>query len=109
MEFKDLQQKALELREKYAQFEKQKYGKEWTREQLLQGFIVDIGALTELMMAKEGVREVENVDEKLNHEFADCLWSVFILAEKYGVDLEESFLSTNEKLSAKLASVTSNE
>jgi NTP pyrophosphatase (non-canonical NTP hydrolase) len=104
MEFKDLQKKALELRGKYAQFEKNKYGREWTRQELMQGFIVDIGELAELMMAKEGIRSGENVDDKLKHEFADCLWSLFVLAEKYGVDLEDSFLQTSNLLEKKLSS-----
>lgn len=104
MEFKDLQKKALELREKYAQFEKKTYGKEWTREQLMQGFVVDLGEFMELVMAKEGIRSVEDVDAKLKHELADCLWSLFVLADKFGVDLEEAFLQTNAQLEQKLAS-----
>jgi hypothetical protein len=36
----------------------------------------DVGDLMKLVMAKEGAREIQDVDEKLQHELAACLWSV---------------------------------
>ena len=56
-----------------------------------------------LIQAKEGIRSVDNVDEALAHELSDCLWSVIILADKYGVDLEKSFNTTMDELDNRLA------
>jgi len=102
MDIKDLTKRAKEIREKYAQFEMKKTGKEWTRAQITEGFVGDVGDLMKLVMAKEGAREIENVDEKLKHELADCFWSILILSSEYGIDIEEAFLETMEKIENKL-------
>ncbi len=98
MEFKSLIEQALAIRAKYAESQKDRYGREWSREELMLGFMKDIGDLAQLVQAKEGVRRVENVDEKLAHELSDCLWSIIILADKYGIDLETAFVKTMKEL-----------
>ncbi len=98
MEFRDLIQRALDIRQHYQQYEKEHYQREWTDEELALGFVGDVGDLVKLVQAKNGVRTIDNVDEKLAHELADCLWSVIILADAYGVDLEQAFLQTMSDL-----------
>ena len=91
MDFKQLQKKALELREKYAQLEKRKYGREWSREEIFLGLVGDIGELSQLIQSNEGIRD--NIDKKkIGHELADCLWSILVLADKYGVDIEKELI-----------------
>lgn len=102
MEFKQIIQRALVIRKKYSELEKKKYGKEWSREQIMEGFVGDIGDLMKLVMTKEGIRNIEDVDGKISHELADCLWCVFVLAEKYGIDMEKSFLKTMEDLEKEI-------
>lgn len=102
MDFKQIQSRALEVREKYSQLEQQKKGKSWSNSQLMEGFVGDVGDLMKLVMAKEGVRDVENVDEKLAHELSDCLWSVLVLANKYEIDLEASFMKTMNELEERI-------
>lgn len=106
MDFKQIIQRALEVREKYAVLEKKKYGKEWTKEQIVQGFIGDVGNLTKLVMAKEGIRQIENVDEKLAHELTDCLWSLLVIANKYNINLEETFVKVMSDLEKRIAEET---
>lgn len=103
MEFKQFVQRAIEIREKYKELEMKKYGKYWTNGQIAQGFVGDVGDLMKLVMTKEGVRDIKNADEKIAHELADCLYSVFVLANNYGVDLEKSFLKTMDGLEIKIA------
>ena len=38
----------------------------------------------------------------LAHELSDCLWSVLVLADKYGVNLEASFLKTMDQLEKRI-------
>jgi NTP pyrophosphatase (non-canonical NTP hydrolase) len=102
MDIKQLSKRAIEIRQKYSELEKSKTGKEWSNLNLMEGFVGDIGDLMKLVMAKEGVREIENVDEKLAHELADCLWCVLVLSEKYGVDIEQSFLKTMDELDKRI-------
>ena len=97
-----MSQRANEIKEKYSKMELEKFGKEWTNAQVMQGFVGDVGDLMKLVMAKEGIREIEDVDKKLAHELADCLYSVFVLAERYEVNIEKEFLNTMDELDNRL-------
>ncbi|NTW46403.1 MAG: nucleotide pyrophosphohydrolase [Candidatus Moranbacteria bacterium] len=103
MDIQTLSERALEIRQKYAELERKRTGREWTNLNLMEGFVGDVGDLMKLVMAKEGVRVAENVDEKLAYELADCLWSVLVLSGKYGVDIEKSFLATMNDLERRIA------
>jgi NTP pyrophosphatase (non-canonical NTP hydrolase) len=103
MELAALTTRALQVRQRYAEAEQTRHGRPWTREELMQGFVGDVGDLMKLVMAKSGVRPADEVDRKLAHELADCLWSVLVLAKAYDVDLEKEFLATMTELEAKLA------
>lgn len=102
MDFEEVKQRALEIRKKYEEFEKEKWGKIWGKEQLLQGFIVDVGDLTRIIMQKEGWRKSSAAGE-IEHELVDCLWCVIVLADKYGVDLEKEFKKTMDQLEERIA------
>lgn len=102
MSFQDLRQRALTIRQKYAEFEQQQHGREWSREQLVQGFVGDVGDLVKLTMAVDGARHIPDAQAKLRHELADCLWSLIVIAEKYDVDLEAAFGETMDELEEKL-------
>jgi len=104
MSFQDIIKRALVIRAKYSKAEKNEYGKEWTREQLVQGFVGDVDDLVKLTTSKERAEGVSNLDQKLKHELADCLWSVIVIAEKYDVDLEEAFYDTMDELEQRLSS-----
>lgn len=100
---KDLIQKAVKVRKKYGELEMKKYGKQRTTSQVAQGFVGDVGDLMKLVMAKDGIKEIDNMDKKLEHELADCLYSIFVLADKYNIDLEKSFLSTINELTERIS------
>ena len=83
-------------------YEQRRTGRTWTREEIMQGFVVDVGDLMKLVMAKAVARRVDDVDAKLAHELSDCLWSVLVLAKLYGVDLEKEYRRTMDELERKL-------
>src|SRR3954471_8612718 len=93
MDISALTGKAMHLRQHFGETARTDGRRERTREEVMQGFVVDVGALTKLVMAKSGLRDVPNVDQKLGHELADCLWSVLVLAKLYEIDLEHEFLA----------------
>ena len=102
VEFTHLQDAAVKVRKKFETFELQRNGRVWSTEEIAMGMVVDLGDFIRLCMAKSGSREVEDVDSKLRHEFSDLLWSLFVLAEKYDIDLEQEFLKTMSDLELKL-------
>jgi NTP pyrophosphatase (non-canonical NTP hydrolase) len=94
--------RARHIRELYAAQETLRTGRPWTRAELAQGFVGDVGDLMKLVMAKEGLRSAKNLDAALAHELADCLWCVLVLADAYGVDLGSAFDRTMTGLERKL-------
>jgi NTP pyrophosphatase (non-canonical NTP hydrolase) len=98
MELAQLSDRALQIRECFARYEQRRTGRTWTREEIMQGFVGDVGDLMKLVMAKAGARRVDDVDRKLAHELSDCLWSILVLARSYDLNLEEEFLRTMDEL-----------
>jgi NTP pyrophosphatase (non-canonical NTP hydrolase) len=102
MQLSDLSARALQIRAAFAVREQRRGGRSWTREEIMQGFVGDVGDLMKLVMAQAGARPIADADRKLAHELSDCLWSVLVLAQAYGVDLEKEFLHTMDGLEEKL-------
>ena len=103
MKYEDLLTRAIEIRDKYDQLNMTKRNVQWNEQQLMAGFVGDVGDLSKIIMAKHGLREMDNVDEKLAHELSDCLWSVLVLASRYKIDLETEFMKTMDDLDEKIA------
>ena len=103
MDFHHMQDRARTVRAQYADVEAATYGRSWTTEEIMLGFLGDVGDLAKLVQGKAGVRPREDLDEALAHELADCLWSVLTLADAYDVDLAGAFSSTMDELEESLS------
>lgn len=104
MNFDELQRRAIEIHNKYDKVNKDKRRSIWNEQQLMAGFVGDVGDLSKIIMAKHGLRDMEEVDKKLAHELSDCLWSVIVLASKYKIDLPNEFLKTMDELEIRIDS-----
>jgi NTP pyrophosphatase (non-canonical NTP hydrolase) len=102
MDLNELSDRAMQIRDRYAKLAAARGSHAWSKEQTMQGFVVDVGDLMRLVMAKQGLREVPDADAKLAHELADCLWSVLVLARLYGIDLGAAFRQTMDELDQRL-------
>ena len=102
MDFQAIIDRGLEIRKLYEEKERQLYGSAWTSEEIALGFVGDVGDLAKLVVAENGKRRIENSNEKLEHELADCLWSLIVLAQAHQVDLESSFMNTMDELQRNL-------
>ena len=91
MEIKELTKKAREIRAKYAEFNKKRGEKERGYAEHTQGLVGDVGNLVKLVMAKQGYRIYDDLNAKISHELADCLWSIITIADELGVDLDKGF------------------
>jgi NTP pyrophosphatase (non-canonical NTP hydrolase) len=101
MKLEDLTNKAVEIRTEYDRLNA-KRGVTWNEQDFMAGFVGDVGDLSKLIMAKQGLREIADVDVKLAHELADCLWSILIISNKYGIDLELEFNKTMSELQRRI-------
>lgn len=91
MKYRELEESALKLNELYEDLEIKLYGRVWSTEELALGFVGDMGDLAKLIQANAGIRNIDDFKSKLGHELSDCLWSVIVLANKCGIDLEAEF------------------
>lgn len=103
MTFDEAIEKSRKIRKMYDVLEERKYGKKWDRRDLVLGFVNDVGGLVKTSMMLDGTREA-NPDSKhlFSKELSDCLWSIIILADKYEIDLKESFLENMQLLEQRL-------
>ncbi|WP_223305056.1 MazG nucleotide pyrophosphohydrolase domain-containing protein [Cellulomonas sp. B6] len=95
--------RAVAVRELFARRAADASTRPWTTEEVMLGFVGDVGDLAKLVQGKEGVRERADLDAALAHELADCLWSVLVLADAYDVDLPAAFDATMDDLTARLS------
>lgn len=105
MQFDEMQARARAVRAKYAVVEAHRYGRAWTTEEIVLGFVGDVGDLAKLAQGKAGVRAREDIDAALAHELADCLWAVLTIADAYDIDLESAFDDTMRALGEHLDSL----
>ncbi|MBI5965518.1 MAG: nucleotide pyrophosphohydrolase [Chloroflexi bacterium] len=98
MEFQNLVKRAIAIRKLYSEKERNLFGSSWTSEEIALGFVGDVGDLAKLIVAENGKRNISNSKEKLKHELSDCLWSIIVLADQHGIDLEKAFLNTMDDI-----------
>jgi NTP pyrophosphatase (non-canonical NTP hydrolase) len=101
MTFDEISQRAVAVRAKYDELNA-KRDVTWNEQNLMSGFVGDVGDLSKIIMAKHGLRGMDDVDAKLAHELSDCLWSVLVLADKYKIDLAAEFNKTMDGLDQRI-------
>lgn len=102
MTYKELLEAAVRVREKYNQLNARDHGGAWDGNKLMAGFVGDVGDLSKIVMAKNGFRAMDDVDNKLQHELSDCLWSILALANYYDIDLETQFVKSMNELEKRV-------
>ncbi|MCC3773336.1 nucleotide pyrophosphohydrolase [Streptomyces sp. UNOB3_S3] len=102
MDLAEMQQRAVEIHGLYDELNRRER-RVWRRDEFLVGFMGDVGDLAKLIMAEEGARQAPGGRAALEHELADCLWSVLILAYLYDVDLAGASRRTMTELEESIA------
>jgi NTP pyrophosphatase (non-canonical NTP hydrolase) len=104
MDIDRLQERALEIARLYDLHNVAAGRQEWSTGDLALGFAGDVGDLAKLVMAVDGRRVIPDAEARLGHELADCLWSVLVLANRYGVDLVDEFARMTDGIERHLQS-----
>ncbi|MFA5188967.1 MAG: MazG nucleotide pyrophosphohydrolase domain-containing protein [Patescibacteria group bacterium] len=101
MEFKEIITRANQIKDKYNALHKTQAEPEWGISEYTQGLVSDVGELMKLIMAKQGFRATPDLDDKLKHELADCLYSICVIAHELNIDLEKEFIKTMSEIENK--------
>jgi|GEM_PF-94677 len=102
-QFSELTTLATKVRDHYNELNEADGKAKWDAQDRMAGFVGDVGALSKLIMVKHGLRRgPENIDEELAHELSDNLWSILVIADELGIDLEKSFVDAMEQLHTRI-------
>jgi NTP pyrophosphatase (non-canonical NTP hydrolase) len=90
MDLAELSERARAVRTRYADLNAALGQHTWDATDYALGLMGDVGDLAKLVGAMENRRAIDDAPMKLAHELADVLWAVLVLADCYGVDLEQA-------------------
>lgn len=100
----DARSRAREVRTLYETLEGRLLGRTWTTPELALGFTNDAAYIGRLVLAAERTWDIDgDTDAELRHKLAECLWWVFVLADRLDIDLPEAYESTMDHIGAGLA------
>jgi NTP pyrophosphatase (non-canonical NTP hydrolase) len=105
MDFTTATARARHIRELYKQLEERLHGSAWTPQELMLGYLYDIGELGRLVMAAEDRWLHEGdlpLELELEGKLSECLWWVLVLADRLGVDLTKAFTTKMNDLDVQL-------
>ncbi|MFD5050827.1 nucleoside triphosphate pyrophosphohydrolase family protein [Streptomyces tendae] len=92
-------ERALQVRAQYEQIEQRVLGRTWTLPELALGFTNDAAYVGRLVLAAESTWGIDgDVDAELRHKLAECLWWVFVLADRLDVDMPEAYEATMDRI-----------
>ena len=108
--FDQIKKLSLEIKKIYEQINQKDYHKKWRVEDYTMGMIGDCGDLCKLIMAKNKLRRTKSkdLDKDIEHELVDILWSLIVISEELGVDLEKSAITQLNRLKLGVNKVASN-
>jgi len=88
----DIIGQAVTIRDHYKELQLADGNKIWNVSDRTAGFVGDVGDLSKLVMAKQGLRRgPQDIDAALAHELSDCLWSILVIADELHIDIEIAF------------------
>lgn len=75
------------------------FGRTWTVPELALGFTHDAAYVGRLVLAAERTWDIDgDTDAELRHKLAECLWWLFVLADRLDVDLPEAYGATMQRI-----------
>jgi hypothetical protein len=91
--------RALQVRALYEQIEQRVLDRTWTLPELAVGFTNDAAYVGRLVLAAERTWGIDgDVDAELRHKLAECLWWVFVLADRLDIDMPEAYEATMDRI-----------
>lgn len=102
MNFSEVVERSVQIRELYHNLERAYHKKEWTVEEDALAFLTDAGLVGRLTMSQQGRWPVNGETiPQLEHKLGECIWWIIVLSERMNIDINEAlenFLAKTEKL-----------
>lgn len=98
-------EQALAVRSLYEVLEERFNGKTWSLHELMIGFSNDVGYIGRLLLAHDGTWRIDGDPRaELEYKLAESMWWTFVLADKLGIDLDEAYAQTMDRIRTGLES-----
>ncbi|MCP2265515.1 hypothetical protein ACFQHV_01260 [Promicromonospora thailandica] len=98
-------EQALAVRSLYEVLEERFNGKTWSLHELMIGFSNDVGYVGRLLLAHDGTWDIEgDPHAELEHKLAESMWWTFVLADRLGIDIDEAYARTMDRIRTGLES-----
>lgn len=95
---------ASRVRQLYHQLEEVHHGVRWSKQEDVVGLQSDVGELGRLVMGAEGRwMAPDDVRKQLEVKLAECLWWIFSLSNRLGIDIEHAYVDKMTELEHELA------
>lgn len=105
LNFKEVIERSLKIRELYHELELKHHGSEWTVEEDALAFLTDAGLVGRLTMSEQGRWPAGNdAKAELEHKLGESIWWLIVLAERMDIDIQvvtDKFLTKTEQLLGK--------
>jgi hypothetical protein len=99
----DARARAREVRSLYETLEGRLLGRTWSTPELALGFTNDAAYVGRLVLAAERTWDIDgDADAELRHKLAECLWWIFVLADRLDVDVPAAYQATMDRIRADL-------
>lgn len=94
---------ASRVRQLYHQLEEVHHGARWSKQEDVVGLQSDVGELGRLVMGAEGRwMAPDDVRKQLEVKLAECLWWIFSLSNRLGIDVEHAYVDKMNELEHEL-------
>ena len=103
-DFSDAINRSVAIRTIYSKLEELNHGTPWSKQEDMVGFAYDVGELGRMVMAAEGrwVYKGE-LNKDLPDKLAECLWWLFVLSSRLGIDVNSAFAAKMAELESSLS------
>jgi NTP pyrophosphatase (non-canonical NTP hydrolase) len=91
MDIKKLSKITKEIKSAYAELNRKGGRPVFNVKDYADVFVGDVGDLVKFLGSYSRKPNKESL-KKIKHELGDCLWSVLVIADELGVDIEKEFL-----------------
>ena len=102
MEFREIIRETKKIKRKYERLAINKNEDLWDAKDYVQGFAGDVGDLAKYISLKFSKRKTKDIDNKIKHELADCMWSIIAIADELGINLEREYKINLEYVAQRL-------
>ncbi|MEI7908323.1 MAG: hypothetical protein WCK77_01675 [Verrucomicrobiota bacterium] len=102
-DFSQAIERSLKIRAIYNQLELLHHGSAWTNGEDMIGLVSDVGELGRMVMAADGRWLYQgDLNTDLPDKLAECLWWIFVLSDRLGINLTSAFSAKMAELEASL-------